>query len=267
MIDPSTASEEAWAAAAYPDLAEKTVSVSGGPPVTGASPAPASARPGARAHFVDVDEDAGRALAERLASAKRPPAFRRCDVTDTPALADAIDAAQADAGRLDALLNNAANDQRHDPATASPDFWDWCVAVNVKHQFFAAQRAFHWMKSQGSGAIVNFGSVSPRIGQPDLTIYGAMKSAVAGLTRNLSAAFGPHGVRVNAIVPGVILTPKQLALWITPEIEAGHLASQHLRRRLVGDDVAPTALFLASSASNAITSQLIAVDAGLTSYG
>ena len=123
------------------------------------------------------------------------------------------------------------------------------------------------MKQQGDGSIINFGSVSPRIGQADLTIYGSMKSAVAGLTRTLSAAYGPHGVRVNAIVPGVILTPKQLKLWITPEIEAAHLANQHIRRRLVGDDIAPTALFLASDASNALSSQSIAVDAGLTSTG
>ena len=164
-------------------------------------------------------------------------------------------------------MNNAANDRRHDPERADPEFWDWCVSVNLKHQYFAAQRAFHWMKPRGAGSIINFGSVSPRLGQADLSIYGAMKSAVAGMTRSLSAAFGPHGVRVNAIVPGVILTPKQLKLWITPETEAEHLANQHLRRRLVGDDIAPTALFLASDASNAIASQSIAVDAGLTAIG
>ncbi|MCI4663750.1 MAG: SDR family oxidoreductase [Neomegalonema sp.] len=264
MFDASPASQQAWTAARYPDLAAKTVFISGGATGIGASLVAAFAAQGAQVYFIDIDADAGEALARQFANTPNPPKFQRCDVTDTTALQTAIDAAQALNGRLDAMINNAANDKRHDPETATPEFFDWCVAINFKHQFFAAQRAFHWMKRQGSGSIINFGSVSPRIGQADLAIYGAMKSAVSGFTRSLSKAFGPQGVRVNAIVPGVILTPKQLELWITPEIEAAHLENQHLKRRLVGDDIAPTALFLASDASNAIASQSFAIDAGLT---
>lgn len=266
MHDPSQMSQKAWTACAFPDLAGKTVFVSGGATGIGASMVCAFAEVGAQVYFVDLNAEAGEALTESLSNAARPPVFARCDVTDTDALTGCIDAAQAISGRLDALINNAANDKRHDPTTTDPEFFDWCAAINLKHQFFAAQRAFHWMKPQGSGSIINFGSVAPRLGDENLSIYGAMKSAVSGLTRSLSLSFGPHGVRVNAIVPGVILTPRQLELWITPELEAQHQARQHLRRRLVGDDIAPTALFLASDASNAIASQSIAVDAGLTSF-
>jgi len=264
MIDSSDASRRAWAAR-YPDLAGKTVFITGGATGIGASLVAAFALQGAQVVFVDIDAASGAALVARLTpDAPRPPVFQPCDVTDTAALTAAIDAAQARAGRLDVLVNNAANDQRHDAADVGPDFWEWCVAVNLRHQYFAAQRAFHWMKPAGAGSILNFGSVAPRLGEEDLSIYAAMKTAVHGMTRTLSRAFGHHGVRVNTIVPGCILTPKQLEKWITPEREAFVAAQQHLHRRLVGDDIAPTALYLASEASNAITSQAVTVDAGLT---
>lgn len=264
MIDPSETSRAAWTAC-YPDLAEKTVFVSGGATGIGASLVAAFALQGAQVLFVDLNEAAGRALAETLGrQAARRPVFQPCDVTDGPALAAAIDAAHALEGRLDVLVNNAANDTRHDPETVTPEFFDWVVAVNLKHQYFAAQRAFHWMKPRGTGSIINFGSIAPRLGIPELSIYGAMKSGVAGMTRMLSRGFAEHGVRVNAIVPGAILTPRQLELWISPEDEARIKADQHLHRRLVGDDIAPTALFLAADASNAITSQSLTVDGGMT---
>ncbi|MBX2855990.1 MAG: SDR family oxidoreductase [Rhodobacteraceae bacterium] len=264
MIDPSEASRAAWTAR-YPDLAEKTVFISGGATGIGASLVGAFAKQGARVAFVDLNVEAGEALVERLAAeGARAPWFRTCDVTDTSALRAVIDSAQALEGRLDVLVNNAGNDQRHNPETVDEAFWEWCVSINLRHQYFAAQQAFSWMKPQGGGAIINFASVAPRLGIPELSVYNAMKSGVVGMTRSLSKAFAAHGVRVNAITPGAILTPKQLEKWITPEDEARLTGEQHLHRRLVGDDIAPTALFLASAASNAITSQAITVDAGLT---
>lgn len=186
MIDSSEASAAAWCAR-YADLAEKTVYVSGGATGIGASLVAAFARQGALVAFSDINREAGEALAARLAeNAARPPVFIECDVTDAAALRDSIDRAQALAGRLDALINNAANDRRHDPEEVTPEFWEWCVNVNLRHQYFAAQRAYRWMKPAGAGAIVNFGSVAPRLGEPNLSVYGAMKSAVTGMTRTLS---------------------------------------------------------------------------------
>lgn len=263
-FDSSEHSARAWCAR-YADLADKTVVISGGASGIGASLVAAFAEQGATVWFLDVNESAGRALVERVrGDGGVPPTFRVCDVTDTAALQQAIDAAHADAGRLDVLINNAGHDERHQAEAVDPDYWDRCVAINLKHQFFAAQRAFHWMKPSGQGAVVNFGSIAPRLGIAELSVYNAMKSGVIGMTRTLSRGFGEHGVRVNAIIPGAILTPRQLELWISPEDEARIAAEQHLHRRLVGDDIAPTALFLASEASNAITSQAIVVDAGHT---
>lgn len=264
MIDPSPASEAAWIAR-YADLDAKTVFVSGGATGIGASIVAAFAGQGSRVLFCDLNEAAGTALVERLAgTGAHRPVFRLCDVTDTEALQAVIDEAQALDGRLDVVVNNAANDQRHDPETVGTAFWDWCANVNLRHQYFAAQRGYHWMKAQGQGSIINFGSVAPRLGQAELSVYGAMKTAVTGMTRTLARAFGTHGVRVNAIVPGAILTPRQRDHWISPADEARIRGQQHLDRRLVGDDIAPTALFLGSDASNAITSQSLTVDAGMT---
>lgn len=264
MIDASEASAQAWRAR-YADLDGKTVFITGGATGIGASLVRAFALQGAQVCFVDVNEAAGAALVDFLrADAPRAPVFGRCDVTDLSALRDAIDRAQAISGRLDAVVNNAGNDDRHNAEDVTEEYWNWNVSINIKQQYFAAQRAFHWMKPQKTGSIVNFSSIAPRLGLPDLTVYNAVKQGVTGMTRSLSCAFGAYGVRVNAIAPGAILTPRQLEKWIDAGREAEILAGQHLKRRLVGDDIAPMALFLASDASNALAGQTITVDAGLT---
>ncbi|GGK24184.1 SDR family NAD(P)-dependent oxidoreductase [Salinarimonas ramus] len=251
--------------ARYRDLAEKTVFVSGGATGIGADLVTAFAHQGATVAFVDLDAEAGEALRTRLeAQTGARLAFTRVDVTDTAALVAAIDAAAGHQGRLDVLVNNAANDRRAAVETVGPADWDAAMAVNLKHQFFAAQAAHRHMKPRRAGSILNLGSTSYKLGVPDLTAYATAKSAVRGLTRQLAREWGRDLVRVNAIVPGAILTEKQLALWISPEKEREILAQQCLPRRLVGSDVAEMALFLASDVSSACTGQDFVVDGGLT---
>lgn len=257
--------------AAAPDLARfgdlngKTVFISGGATGIGADLVTAFAYQGAKTWFVDLNSEAAEALVSSLASATgNAPVFIAQDVTDTAGMRAAIDGCAVACGRLDALVNNAANDTRHQADTADEAFWDWCAAVNIKHQFFAAQSAFAHMRRAGGGSIINFGSVAPRIGERNLSIYSTAKSAVRGLTRSLAREFGTAGVRVNAIVPGVIFTERQLALWIKPGDEERIMDHQCLPRRLVGRDIAQMALFLASDVSSGCTSQDFIVDAGLT---
>lgn len=250
--------------ATYKDLADKTIFISGGATGIGSDMVAAFALQGARVHFVDIDEEAGIRLADDLAeTAGRRPVFTVCDVTEDESLFAAIDAAEADCG-LAVLINNAANDKRHNVEEVDAGFWDWNQKINLRHQFFAAQRAFSHMKGRGTGSIINFGSVAPRLAVADLAVYSTCKSAVKGMTRSLAREFGHHGVRVNAIVPGAILTPRQLELWISPEREKEILTDQCLHRRLVGDDIAQMALFLASDVSSACTSQEFVVDGGIT---
>lgn len=256
--------DTAPAPALYRDLAGKTVFVSGGASGIGSDIVAAFAGQGATTWFVDLDEAAGHALAERLAAETGARLhFARVDVTDTEALVAAVDRAAAETGRLDVLVNNAANDRRVPVGEVSPEGWDAAMAVNLKHQFFAARAAHRHMAPRGSGSIVNLGSTSYMIGVPDLTPYATAKSAVRGLTRQLAREFGRDNVRVNAIVPGAILTQKQLDLWITPEREREILAQQCLPRRLLGPDVAALALFLASDVSSACTAQDYRVDGGI----
>ena len=250
--------------ARYADLEGAAVFVSGGASGIGADIVEGFCRQGAATVFVDLDVAAGEALSERLAAETgNRPRFIAADVTDDDALRAAIDAAEALGKGLAVLVNNAANDRRHEVTEVDPAFWERCVAVNLRHQFVAAQHAFGLMKGRGRGSIINFGSVAPTLRVRDLSVYSTCKSAVRGLTRSLAREFGDHGIRVNAIVPGCILTERQLRLWISPEDEQRILAEQCLHRRLLGRDVAQMALFLASEVSSACSSQEFIVDGGL----
>jgi NAD(P)-dependent dehydrogenase (short-subunit alcohol dehydrogenase family) len=242
------------ATARYSDLDGRPVFITGGATGIGSDMVRAFRAQGAAVTFVDIDETAGRALA-----AETGADFHHCDVTETTALIAAVEAAAPDV-----LVNNAANDTRHDWDAVSPADWEAIVAVNLRHQFFAAQAAARLMRPRGRGSIINFASVAPLMGIPKLSVYSTCKAAVGGMTRSLARELGPYGIRVNAIVPGAILTPRQLRLWITPEDEARLMSLQCIPKRLQGTDVAAMALFLASDVSAGCTAQDFTVDAGIT---
>jgi len=167
-------------------------------------------------------------------------------------------------GAFAVLVNNAAHDERHRTEDVTPEYWDQRIAVNLKHQFFAAQAVLPDMKEARGGSIVNFGSTSWMAGQGGMAAYTAAKSAVLGLTRSLARDYGPHGIRVNAIAPGWIMTERQVALWLTPEGEAELMRRQCLKRKLVPDEVARFTVFLASEEASACTAQHYVVDGGWT---
>lgn len=250
--------------ARYHDLEGKTVFISGGATGIGGDLVDAFTLQGAAVHFVDIDRDAAEARVERLvAQTGNKPQFSICDVTDTAALAACVQRAGEAHQRLDVLINNAANDTRHAVEESSTAAWDRNIAVNLKHQFFAAQAALTFMKPARSGSIINVGSVAPTLRHARLSIYCTAKAGVTGLTRTLARDFGDFGIRVNTLVPGCIITPRQLELWISAEDELRIQAEQCLHRRLIGEDVAQMALFLASDVSSACTAQEFIVDGGL----
>ncbi|WP_374275107.1 SDR family NAD(P)-dependent oxidoreductase [Brevundimonas sp.] len=246
-------------AAIYPDLEGKVVVITGGAQGIGEAIARAFAAQKARVGILDIDAERGAALAAELGP---DIAFQRCDVTDIPALKAAIGAVRETLGPIDILINNAAHDERHDTLEVTEAYWDGRIAVNLKHQFFAAQAVLPDMIAASGGAIVNLGSCSWIIGQGGMAAYTASKSAVLGLTRSLARDFGEHGVRVNAVAPGWIMTERQLKLWVTPETEKDIYANQCLKRRLVPDDVARLVVFLSSDEASAITNQHHIVDGG-----
>jgi len=246
--------------AVYPSLAGRVVFVTGGGSGIGAAIVAAFAQQKSKVAFVDIDEKA--AAAVQAALGDTPSHFERCDVRDVAALRGAIANARERLGPITVLINNAARDDRHASEEVTPEYWDERMAVNLKHQFFAAQAVLPDMKAAKWGSIINFGSSSWMTGQGGMVAYTAAKSAVLGLTRSLARDFGAYNIRVNAIAPGWILTERQRSLWLTPESKARLMEAQCLKRELNGEDIARVVLFLSSDEAGAITSQHYVVDAG-----
>ena len=249
--------------AIYPSLKDRAVFVTGGGSGIGASIVEHFCAQGSKVAFVDIAREASEALVKAIAGKGLPaPLFIACDITDIAALQKAIGEAKQKLGPIRVLVNNAAHDQRHAIDTVTPEYWDERYAVNLKHQFFAAQAVYKDMAAAGGGAIVNLGSTSWVVGQGGMPCYTSAKSAVAGLTRALARDFGPLNIRVNCILPGWIMTERQLTLWLTPEGEEELMKRQCLKRKLVPADIARTVLFFAAEDSGACTNQNYIVDGG-----
>ena len=249
--------------ASYPSLEDRVVFVTGGGSGIGASIVEHFCAQRSRVAFVDIDRQASEALAAAVAARGDPaPLFLACDLRDVAALRCAIAEARARLGPIGVLVNNAANDERHAIDSVTPEYWDDRFAVNLRHQFFAAQAVYPDMAAAGGGSIINLGSTSWVIGQGGMPGYTTAKSAVAGLTRALARDLGPLNVRVNCILPGWIMTERQIRRWLTPDGEQELLHRQCLKRKLVPDDIARVVLFFAADDSAACTSQSYIVDGG-----
>jgi D-xylose 1-dehydrogenase len=249
--------------ATYPSLRGRSVFITGGGSGIGAALVAHFAAQGSRVAFVDIQLQASEHLVEEISAEGHPrPLFLACDLRDIAALRAAIAEAAEAHGAITVLVNNAAHDERHAVAEVTPDYWDDRMAVNLRHQFFAAQAVHPMMKAAGGGSIINFGSVSWMIGQGGMPGYTTAKSAVMGLTRGLARDFGPDNIRVNSIAPGWIMTQRQVDLWLDEEGERELLARQCLKRKLYPDEMARIALFLAADDSSAMTNQTYVCDGG-----
>ncbi|HEU0217720.1 MAG TPA: SDR family oxidoreductase [Stellaceae bacterium] len=242
----------------YPSLKGRTVIITGGASGIGASFVRAFAENEAQVALLDLQEEAGGALATELGQL-----FVRCDLTDIDALRQALGEVRVALGPAAVLVNNAANDQRYDFATITPPEFDRAVAVNFRHVFFAAQAIVPQMQELGFGSIINMSSVSWMRGIPLLEAYASMKAAIVGFTSVLARAVGPDRIRVNAIAPGTVLTERQRTLWFPDEAAiAAARAQQCLPDMIVPDDIANLALFLAADDSRMITKQCFSINAG-----
>ncbi|MHA6298615.1 SDR family NAD(P)-dependent oxidoreductase [Devosia sp. CAU 1758] len=248
--------------AAYPSLKDCPVVISGGASGIGEFMVRAFAEQGAKVGFVDIAVDAGEALASELRRAGRAVHFIRCDVTDIAAYQSAIAELARLHGDALVLVNNAAHDERHQWAEVSPDEWDQRMAVNLKHAFFAIQAVAPGMTRAGRGSIINYGSISWMIMTPDIPVYETAKAAMHGLTRAMARELGPSGIRVNSLVPGAVITQRQLELWVNAETLAEVKKAQAIPEALSPEDCARMALFLAAQDSAMITGQQFLVDAG-----
>lgn len=247
--------------AIYPSLTGRKVIVSGGGSGIGEAVVEAFVRQGAAVAFVDIQESPSEELIERLADAEIPPYFICCDITDCDDYGRKITKLIDKLGGCDVLINNAASDDRHGLDDVTPAYWDDRMAVNLKHQFFAAKAVLPSMRAAGGGSIVNMGSISWHLGLKDLVIYQTAKAAIEGLTRSLARELGRDNIRVNTIIPGNVQTPRQMK-WYSPEGEAEIVAAQCLDGRIQPADIAAMALFLASDDARYCTAHNYWVDAG-----
>ena len=247
----------------YASLANKTVFITGGGSGIGACLVEAFVANGSRVAFVDILEEDSRTLVERLSVGGNAPLFIECDLTDIEALRRAIAETRGKLGRIGVLVNNAANDQRQPVDEVTPESWDRTQALNLKHQFFAAQAVRPDMRELGGGSIINFSSLAWMRGGPNMVAYATAKAAIVGLTSSLAREFGDDKIRVNAIAPGAVMTERQRRLWVSDADMERFKATQCLHELLTGDMIAPAVLFLASDDARMITKQCLVVDGGM----
>ena len=247
----------------YPSIRGAHAFVSGGASGLGREFVSQLAAQGASVSFVDLDDDAAASLIHEVVERGDPePSYRHADVRDIPGLTASIRAAAERFGPVTVLVNNAANDTRHRVDDVDVDLWDDRMDVNIRHHFFAAQAVVQGMKDAGRGSIINLGSISAHIDLRDLPVYIAAKAGIEGLTRTLAREFGAFGIRVNCVIPGWIMTARQLDKWVG-EAEKQHIyRMQALPELLYPADVARMVLWLAAEDSRLCTGQTWVVDGG-----
>ena len=247
----------------YPSLEDRSVFITGGASGIGESLVEAFVRQKSRVAFIDLDFDASQALQKRLEDeGLQKPWFKPCDVRDIASLEECLRNAALDLGPVSVLVNNAGNDERHKADEISVEYWDDRIAVNLRHQFFAAREVARDMKENGGGSIINFGSVQAYLSSPGMSGYAVSKYGVRGVTRTLAREFGKNNIRVNTVVPGWVMTERQKELWVDEAAEKMIDEVQCLPGRLQPSDVARLVLFLASDDSAMCTAQDFIVDAG-----
>lgn len=250
--------------ASYPSLLDRTVFITGGADGIGSAMVRHFALQGSRVAFVDKNVAyAQRTIADCVeAGAAHTPLFYEVDLVDIAALREACAAAIRDLGGVTVLVNNAANDDRHDWREVTPEYFDDRINTNIRHYFFAIQALAPQMLDAGIGSIVNIGSSSYLMQEDMFPGYAIAKSAVEGITRTMARTFGPSNVRVNTVMPGWVPTERQLAKWWTPEGEAQTLADQALKKRITPDEFVQMVLFLAADDGGGCTAQTFLVDGG-----
>jgi len=249
--------------AQFPSLGGKNVFVTGGGSGIGEAIVESFARQGARVAFVDIAVEASEALVARLAAeGVAVPLFRPCDITDIAALQGVIAALAAEIGDFDILVNNAANDQRHQLEEVTVDYWNERIAINQRPMFFTCQSVAPGMKKKGGGSIINVSSISWHVKGGGYPAYATTKAAVVGLTRSLARDLGQHGIRVNTVTPGWVMTQRQIDLWVDAAGEADIQRNQCLPSKLMPQDIASMILFLGADDSAMCTAQEFIVDAG-----
>lgn len=249
--------------AVYSSLEGKVVVVTGGASGIGESIVEAFVQQKSRVIFLDIQDDSAKSLIEKFeALGNPPPEYFHCDLTNTSELQSVMEQILRSVPMIDVLVNNAGNDKRHKIEEVTSDFWDWCIQINLKHQFFMAQAVLPRMRQAKRGSIINMSSIGWVIPSTGIPVYVTAKAAIVGMTRTLAHEVGADGIRVNCVMPGAIVTEKQRKLVYTDEYKKQIMERQALKKEILPEDVAKLILFLASDESSTITNQSFVIDAG-----
>ena len=187
------------------------------------------------------------------------------DVTNESQVISAIDRLIQTFGRIDVLINNAGIYPRHPAETMTYKEWRQVIDVNLEGSWRCANAVIPHMRAAGGGSIINVGSIALRLGMENLSHYHASKGGVVGLTRGLARDLGKHGIRVNCLHLGAILTEGEKRLFPDQEAILREMDQrQSITGRLTPESVEPTFAFFASSESASITGQCLTIDKGWT---
>ncbi len=242
-------------------LAGKVALITGAGRGIGEATARAFAREGAVVAIAELDKRSGAAVADSLGGL-----FVRCDVSDSAAATAAVDAVCARYGRLDVLVNNAGINVFHEPLATTEAEWRRCFAVDLDGAWLMAKAALPAMLDGGGGAIVNIASSHAFSIIPGCFPYPVAKHGLLGLTRALGIEYAARNIRVNAIAPGYIETQIAVDYWNTfpdPAAERQRTYDLHPPKRIGRpEEVAMTAVFLASEEAPFINAACIVIDGG-----
>lgn len=252
--------------AIYPSLEGKHVFITGGATGIGAAMVEGFFLQKAKVTFIDIDKSNAEKLVESLkqktVAQSFVPQFYFCDLLDLKATYSVIQKSIRKTGGISVLINNVANDKRHSIEETTEESWRNCLAINLDPVFFCTQAVKETMEEMGGGSIINFSSINALLGPENMPGYVTAKSAIIGLTKSLAKELGVNNIRVNCILPGWVVTEKQLKLWLTPEAEKNWMEQVSLKKRIRPEDVANLALFLAAEESSMITGQKFIIDGG-----
>lgn len=251
-------------------LENKVALITGGGSGIGRGIAEMFAQEGAKVIVLDVDVAGGQETAEKINGAGGEARFMRADISNAEDIQGAVSGVVATWGRLDVLVNNAGIVREGSVTETSIDDWDRVMGINLRGTFLCSRFALEPMIAQGAGAIINIGSVGGLRGSRGLAAYSTAKAGVINLTRQLAVDYGRHGIRVNCICPGTIVTPMH-RIWYSPEEQEATLAEWSRNRPLnmAGEptDIAYPAVYLASDEARFVTGSVIVVDGGATAGG
>jgi NAD(P)-dependent dehydrogenase (short-subunit alcohol dehydrogenase family) len=248
------------------DFTGKVALVTGAASGMGLATAQAFAEAGAIVALADSREDVVKAEAEKLVAAGHKAIAILCDVSDDAQVEQMVERIVSEFGRLDAAFNNAGVMARIAPTVESTrDDWDRVIGINLRGVWSSMKYELRQMQRQGSGAIVNNASVGALTGNPGIASYIASKHGVVGLTRTAALEYVQHGVRVNAVNPGLIDT--QIARDVVSGDEQAYndiAKNVPIRRAGRPEEIASAVLWLCSPGASYVVGHALTVDGGMT---